>query len=325
MAEETHITKEELDALLGEMGKKKEAILASEEERLKKIYSSTMLSATEVLSKVLNKQVKIEDPDVKTLTPEELEGELPKSAIVVETEHTDGIKGMTYMILLKEHGAAMADLATGGDGTKPPEELTEVYLGALGDAIGKMISEANSSLSRRIGRQILSNPPKIRVIDFEKEKTELEILKEAQLVKINYNLTVGDLFEGALIQLIPLDIAKPIIERTEEGPPSVIPTGPVQFAEARPPVPEIPPNIQLLMDVPVEISVELGKTNKPISELLKMGEGAIMELEKQAGEPVDVLVNGRLIAKGSVVVVDENFGVRITSIITPRERLSSLQ
>ncbi|MEW6103699.1 MAG: flagellar motor switch protein FliN [bacterium] len=327
MAEEASITKEELDALLGEMGGKEKAISPIEEERLENIYSGAMLSATEVLSKVLNKQVKIENPDVKTLTSEELETELPKNAIVVETEHTEGLKGMTYMILLKEHGATMADLATGGDGTKPPEELTEVYLGALADAIGKMIEAANSSLSTKLGRQILStHPPKVRIIDFEKQKTELDILKESQLVKINYNLNVGDLFEGDFIQLVPVDMAKPIVEGIEEKEtPSVIPTGPVQFAEARPTMPEMPSNIQLLMDVPVEISVELGKTNKNISDLLKIGEGYIMELDKMAGEPVDVLVNGRLVAKASVVVIDENFGVRITSIITPKERLSSLQ
>ncbi|MEW6007294.1 MAG: flagellar motor switch protein FliN [bacterium] len=327
MAEEATITKEELDALLGEMKGKEEVISPVEEKRLEDIYRSTMLSATEVLSKVLNKQVKIEDPEVKTITPNELESELPKNAIVVETEHTDGLKGMTYMILLKDHGATMADLATGGDGTAPPKDLTEVYLGALADAIGKMIEAANASLSTKLGRQILSaHPPKIKVVDFEKEKTELGILKEDKLVKIDYNLTVGDLFAGDLIQLIPNEIARPIVEGMEEKEtPPVIPTGPVQFAEARPTIPEMPSNIQLLMDVPVEISVELGKTNKNLSDLLKMGEGYIMELDKMAGEPVDVLVNGRLIAKASVVVIDENFGVRITSIITPKERLSSLQ
>lgn len=325
MPEETDITKEELDALLGEMGKE-EAISSSEEKKLEGIYAGTMLSATDVLSKVLNKQVKIENPDVKNLTPSELEMELPKNAIVVETEYTDELRGMTYMVLLKEHGATMANLATGGDGTKPPEELTEVYLGALGDAIGKMIDAANSSLSAKIGKQVFSNPPKIKVIDFEKKKTDLDILKESQLVRINYNIKVGDLFEGNLIQLVPYDIAKPIIEGIEKKEPSpIIPSAPVQFAQAAPPVSEMPANIKLLLDVPVEVSVELGRTNKALSDLLKMGEGYIIELDKTQGEPVDVLVNGRLIAKASVVIVDENFGVRITNIVTQKEREALLQ
>jgi flagellar motor switch protein FliN/FliY len=81
-------------------------------------------------------------------------------------------------------------------------------------------------------------------------------------------------------------------------------------------------NIGLLMDVFMEMTVELGRTKKLIKEILTMGEGTIIELDKLAGEPVDILVNRKLIAKGEVVVIDENFGVRVTEIVSPQERLS---
>lgn len=81
-------------------------------------------------------------------------------------------------------------------------------------------------------------------------------------------------------------------------------------------------NIGLLMDVFMEMTVELGRTRKLIKEILTMGEGTIIELDKLAGEPVDILVNRKLIAKGEVVVIDENFGVRVTEIVSPQERLS---
>lgn len=80
-------------------------------------------------------------------------------------------------------------------------------------------------------------------------------------------------------------------------------------------------NIGLLMDVPLQISVELGRTTKKIREILEFGQGSIIELDKLAGEPVDILVNGRVIAKGEVVVIDESFGVRITDILHPSKRL----
>ena len=83
-------------------------------------------------------------------------------------------------------------------------------------------------------------------------------------------------------------------------------------------------NIKLLMDVNMELTVELGRTKKSIKDILGMGEGTVIELDKLAGEPVDVLVNGQLIAKGEVVVIDENFGVRVTEIVDPRERLREL-
>jgi len=80
-------------------------------------------------------------------------------------------------------------------------------------------------------------------------------------------------------------------------------------------------NINLLMDVNMELTVELGRTRKPIKEILGMGEGTVIELDKLAGEPVDILVNGRLIARGEVVVIDESFGVRVTEIVDPKDRI----
>jgi len=73
--------------------------------------------------------------------------------------------------------------------------------------------------------------------------------------------------------------------------------------------------------VPLEVTVELGRTKKYIREILEFGPGSIIELDKLAGEPVDILVNGKAIAKGEVVVIDENFGVRITDIIHPSKRI----
>lgn len=84
-------------------------------------------------------------------------------------------------------------------------------------------------------------------------------------------------------------------------------------------------NIGLLMDVYMEVTVELGRTKKLIREILGMGEGTIIELDKLAGEPVDILVNHKLIAKGEVVVIDENFGVRVTEIVSPVERMGNMQ
>ena len=83
-------------------------------------------------------------------------------------------------------------------------------------------------------------------------------------------------------------------------------------------------NISLIMDVFMEMTVELGRTKKSIKEILGMGEGTIIELDKLAGEPVDILVNHKPIAKGEVVVIDENFGVRVTEILSPMERVNDL-
>lgn len=83
-------------------------------------------------------------------------------------------------------------------------------------------------------------------------------------------------------------------------------------------------NIQLIEDVPLQVAVQLGKTQMPIKDILELGSGSIIELDKLAGEPVDLLVNGKLVAKGEVVVIDENFGFRVKDIVSPIERLKNI-
>ena len=110
------------------------------------------------------------------------------------------------------------------------------------------------------------------------------------------------------------------------GNPAVPPNvQPVQFANLQGGgLPAESGNIGLLMDVFMELTVELGRTRKLIREILGIGEGTIIELDKLAGEPVDILVNHKLIAKGEVVVIDENFGVRVTEIVSPMQRMGDL-
>lgn len=118
----------------------------------------------------------------------------------------------------------------------------------------------------------------------------------------------------------------------QHGPARTVPAGsgvpvqPVQFAPLQTNYqPKEIANIDLIMDVPLQITVELGKSRKTIREILSLGPGSVVELDKLAGEPVDLLVNGKLLAKGEVVVIDENFGIRITDIISPIERVANLQ
>ncbi|MCB1217220.1 MAG: flagellar motor switch protein FliN [bacterium] len=83
-------------------------------------------------------------------------------------------------------------------------------------------------------------------------------------------------------------------------------------------------NLDILLDVPLQVTVELGKTQLPIRTILEYSQGSLISLDKLAGEPIDLLVNGKYFAKGEVVVIDENFGVRITSILSPADRLAQL-
>ncbi|MEN9396965.1 MAG: hypothetical protein RLZ81_1495 [Pseudomonadota bacterium] len=83
-------------------------------------------------------------------------------------------------------------------------------------------------------------------------------------------------------------------------------------------------DINRVLDIPVQLSVELGRTKVPIKHILQLGQGSVVELDALAGEPMDVLVNGYLIAQGEVVVVNDKFGIRLTDVVTPSERLRRL-
>jgi len=100
---------------------------------------------------------------------------------------------------------------------------------------------------------------------------------------------------------------------------------PAQFANFAPAVAASAGNdLNMILDIPVQLTVELGRTRIPIKNILQLAQGSVIELETLAGEPMDVLVNGYLIAQGEVVVVNERFGIRLTDIVTPSERMRRL-
>jgi flagellar motor switch protein FliN/FliY len=83
--------------------------------------------------------------------------------------------------------------------------------------------------------------------------------------------------------------------------------------------------LDMLLDVPLEVNVELGRTRMTIQDLLQLGPGSVIELDKVAGDALDILVNGRLVARGEAVVVNDKFGIRITDIVSPQERIQRLR
>ena len=96
------------------------------------------------------------------------------------------------------------------------------------------------------------------------------------------------------------------------------------FAAAAPALAGAGNDLNMILDIPVQLTVELGRTRVPIKHILQLAQGSVVELETLAGEPMDVLVNGYLIAQGEVVVVNEKFGIRLTDIVTPSERMRRL-
>jgi len=119
-------------------------------------------------------------------------------------------------------------------------------------------------------------------------------------------------------------VATEVFSDTAEAPGRRATVNPVEFAPfSDAPTPETRNDIALLHDIVLNLTVELGRTRMTVRDVLALGPGAVVELDKLAGEPVDISVNGTFVAKGEVVVVDEKFGVRVTEIIAPAKRIAS--
>jgi len=185
------------------------------------------------------------------------------------------------------------------------------------------------------------------------EEFSSQFIENNLVVVVYFRLVIEGLVDSQIMLVIPYpfarEMAKTLIDVDEQAPmegkmaeqlkgnprkpegrvePKMVDGSvrPIQFGtlESTPPL-EGPGNLNLLLDVPLEISVELGSTKMRIKEILELGIGSVIELDRLAGELVDILVNGKLIAKGEVVVIDENFGVKITDIVSPFERVNNLQ
>lgn len=332
-------------------------------DALKEIGNIVMGSASTVLSMLVNRPVEISVKDIKELRIKDIYNLRKGSALLLKVNFTEGLSGESVIILSEKDALYIADFMMGGDGSSLPGELNELYQSAVNEALSQMMGSMTTTLSTLLGGKYLILPPNSEKIVFESRPSLISGLGDEDVVAyISYHLRVGDIIEDEMVQLLPIPMAKnmvskllsaageaieepvsksepqPVRQSIETQRPTAAPESPkrpktppveakpVQFAPLQPQAtPSVPPkNIDLILDIPLKVTVELGKAEMYIRDILNLGPGSIIELDKLAGEPVEVLVNGKPVARGEVVVIDENFGVRITDIISPRERLEKL-
>lgn len=177
-------------------------------------------------------------------------------------------------------------------------------------AVGNLRGDAVVASGLSIRFQIFSFPPNLQKCD---EVVRVNVAIKAE--EVNGNLMwLMDPETAHVITGIPMQTEEPHGAFGSSVDSRSGPSG-SQFDES---------GLDILLDIPLEISVELGRVKMLVKDVVELGTGSIVEIDKAEGEPVDVLVNGRLVARGEVVVIDDNFGVRITEILTPQERLMKL-
>ena len=258
----------------------------------------------------------------------------------------------------------LADLMMGGEGKDLPDEANELFVNAAQEGLSQVMGAAMTSLSGALkGRRAMPSNPSAKMVEgewlpFPSKGEDGSLWRAALDVEIDGLSSFRSLvcipnesavvFADALIgdpEPAQAPAAPPAAPKPQQQPQTQAPSQPrapqpgyvpppppppvdVRPAEFAPIVPsggyQEPSNIGLIVDIPVRVTVELGRTRKTVGEVLSFAPGSVIELDKMAGEPVDVLVNGKLIAKGEVVVIDENFGVRVTEILNMGDRINSI-
>jgi flagellar motor switch protein FliN len=364
------LSQEEIDSLLNgsiTFSSQVEEEVLNDEDRdlLGEIGNISMGSASTALSQIINQQVNITTPVVTITTLKELKASFEVPNIALEVRYTSGIVGENLLVMKITDAAVIANLMMGGDGTVQSNELSEIEISAVSEAMNQMIGSAATSMATMFAREVNISPPASRVWDDSSSTLSEEIDENENIVKVSFKITIGNLVDSYIMQILPLNTARKITDImmgrenlepaktsydriSEKAETPIVDSKSVSvnqgYAEKEIEIPQpqvevhaaafpelsetnsvhVPRNIDLILDVPLEISVVLGRTKKSIKDILSLGTGSLVELNKLAEEPVEILVNGKKVAYGEVVVVDENFGVRITSIVSNSERVKSL-
>lgn len=358
------LSQEEIDALLNgtfEVPPVPE-LTDMERDALGEIANISMGTAATTLSQLLNKKVEITTPQVDLVTSARLKEDYPIPSIVVDVAYKDGLEGTNLLILSQRDGAVIVDLMLGGDGTNISAELSEMQISGIAEAMNQMMGSAATSMSAMFQAKVDITPPQLVLNDLGGPNDVIydHLHKDEHLIRISFRMVVEDVIDSILVQVMPLDVGKKMVEKllmnsskhvnrpasNTAVAPSIPPAGemlpraelshaagsgttqvqPVQFTPLRPVESVVhSDNMELILDVPLQVTVELGKARKTIKEILELGQGSVVELDRLAGEPVDMMVNGKLIAKCEVVVINETFGIRITDIVHPNERLKTLK
>jgi len=312
------------------------ALSSSEINNLRDILSTSMGAVAPSLSGYLGgRNLVISNPVIEVKSSDAVRTDFQMKTVQVSMNFTGAIMGKNLIVFGFSDAGVISSLMMGDESGKAPAVLSEAHQSTIQEFTNQLLSSAATQFSGRVGGSINTTPAQLSVAN---GAADLQLPGGGDLVKITYDLSIKGMINSKLYHIMDVDLASSLAgggyaspqpamyQQPMKSQPGQVGISPVKF----PPLdqgiaPSIGGNISLLLDVPMTLTVELGRTTQLVQDILGLGEGSIIELDKLAGEPVDLLVNGKLIAKGEVVVIDENFGVRVTDIVSPVDRLSGLQ
>lgn len=319
----------------------------------------SMSQAATTLSQLLNRTVKITTPRVSDVSLKSVIEECETPKIVTTIDFKEGLVGSNVLMIDVKDAIIIADLMMGNSGTDVDDkELTELEFSAVAEAMNQMIGSASTAMATMFGKTIDISPPQVEEWDSPEDAKLEDLTDDNRVCKTAFRLSVEGLLDSEIMQVLPLETATEITEimlgdeaevlsgrevhtkeQKQEKASNTAPKVEEQKEELKeevtvkkPAFQELedtgqkssPRNLDLIMDVPLDFSVVLGKSKKTIKDILSLGTGSVVELEKMTDEPLEIYVNGQLIAEGEVVVINESFGIRITNILSKEARIKNL-
>ena len=349
------LSQEEIDALLmgvDDPGTSAGAASAKPAPTASNKYSAVMSdiadavnTASNSVGSLVGSSVQFSKQASSTVGKSDIAAQIEKQSIVASVQMGD----VASLLVFNPQQAKKLAMSVMG-ATTEPAELDEAHLSSLSELSGTMAEAIANHLSQKFSENLEPSAPNVKIFN---QASDLPDFPSQRVLKSNFGMSVnnsplgnfsvlmdesgpirwsGSNHQGGDDPLGGLDFSgmeggggSNISESSSvEGPQTMNPVSFPTFPTGGGSPAGVSPNYELLLDVQMVLTVELGRTTKYVKDVLKFGEGSIIELDKLAGEPVDLLVNGKLIAKGEVVVIDENFGVRVTDIVAPAERLAQM-
>jgi flagellar motor switch protein FliN/FliY len=298
-------------------------------------YGDLMASTQrEMIGTFLATEAKVSRNDLETLSGQDLVERAGEKVVLCKFPYSGALRGPTALVFKEADAAKMGGIMVGdSDAT----EFSEMVADAFREVVNTILGNLNAGLGEKARGSVSTTQIDIEKIEATATALSAAVGGEDPMVTVPYTLSVGadlntefwQVLSGGLVDSLQVLVAPPPAPKSAA--PAAAKTAaapraaPVEFESlTEEPRTAPPPNLNLIMDIGLGVRVELGRTHMKIRDILNLGSGSVVELDKLAGEPVDLLVNDVIFAKGEVVVIDENFGVRITDILSLNDRIKTL-
>jgi len=325
-----------------------------EEKALQEFANVVAGESAVVLSTLLDKKIEIAQQSTGAADSEALGSDFPGEIVVVDCAFAAGFDATNSFLFNKALVAKLSDLMMMGDGTA---EFNEDHIDAIQEGVNQMMGASATALAGKLNKSVDFQPSAAKLSTLADSGLALD-----DMTASTFDLQVEGQSEGKIALITPYSVIKEAAAALtsaapegEESPAGVDADLDMELtdlgaasAAAEAPAAEEPAEaagtgigagvaalagvsdkererLELLMDIKLDVSIELGRTRMLLRDILELGPGSVIELDKMAGETVDLLINNKKLAEGEVVVVDENFGVRITHLISMQERIKMLQ